>query len=76
MFVRQKKENFLTLNNRAADDIQRVTLNLFSLTQFIAIPLNSSINISRVKEIIPSTDNGIFRRVCLVGQPATFFSEK
>ena len=59
MFVRKKKESFLTLNRRAVDDINRVILFLVSLNTFTTTQFNLSINILQEKEITPSIDNGI-----------------
>jgi len=76
MFVRQKKEAFLSLNSRATDDITRVTINQISSTTSTATLLSSSINISQEKEITLSTENGTFKKECLDGLQDIFCSEK
>jgi len=76
MFVRQKKEAFLTLNSRASDDIQRVTIDQISSTTSTATLLSSSINISQEKEITLSTENGTFKKECSDGLQDIFCSEK
>jgi hypothetical protein len=76
MFVRQKKEAFLTLNSRATDDIQRVIIPPISSTRSIAIPLPSLISIWQARETTLSIVSGTFKRECSDGLLDTFYLEK
>ena len=77
MFVRRKKENFLTLNSKAQQEMEQVpsfsprsTLSSAPIT-----PPVTSTNTSPARETIPSTDTGTFRRASSDGLSATSSSE-
>jgi len=77
MFARQKKENFLTLNSKAQQEMEQVpSFSLRSTTSSAPItPPITSTNISPARETIPSTGTGTSRRASLDGLSATSSSE-
>ena len=76
MFVRKKKESFLTLNSRAQQEISQVTLFPFSFPPSTKTPKNTLINMCLENVITPSTDSGTSKKACLDGVSVISFSEK
>lgn len=63
MFVRNKQERFLTLNDKAKSDIAMVTRLLLSSEVSSTIPSSTSTNIFWENAITPSTVIGAFIKV-------------
>lgn len=76
MFVRSKKENFLTLNDRARSEISSVNICSIRSTASFRIASTISTNILSASETTPSTETGTSTRESWDMPSVTYCSEK
>lgn len=76
MFVRKKKETFLTLNDRAKQELNQVTSDPFRLEASLVMRPHSLISTLLERGITALTGTGICRRAHSLGVLATCCSER